>query len=273
VKANTVAGNYFSVMGTRVLAGRAIDTNDRENSPLVVVISQVLAHQAFPGENPIGRWISVEGRMRQIVGIAEDGRVEDLHEAPGPFLYFPFAQMQTGDITLMLETASDPGVLAKTARQELKRFDPGVVVATTTMRAFMQQALATDQLLVRVSSALGIFGFLLTAAGLFGVIQYAVNRRTREIGLRMALGAQSNEIKRMVLSESLRMASFGVPLGLLLLAPLAWSVRSVVIGVTPLAPLMYFTSAAAAIVVVLSAAWLPARRATRIDPMAALRSE
>ena len=273
VAANTVAGNYFSVMGTRVLAGRGIDTNDRENSPLVVVISEVLANQAFPGQNPIGRWISVEKRMRQIVGIAEDGRVEDVHEAPGPYLYFPFAQMQTGDITLMLETASDPGALAKAARQELKRFDPGVVVATTTMRAFMHQALAMDQLLVSVSSGLGVFGFLLTAAGLFGVIQYAVNRRTREIGLRMALGAQPAEIRKMVLSESLRMTAIGVPIGILLLAPLAWSLRSVVIGVTPRAPMMYLTSAAAAIVIAVSAAWLPARRATRIDPMAALRSE
>ncbi|HLN02109.1 MAG TPA: ADOP family duplicated permease [Bryobacteraceae bacterium] len=268
-----VGGNYFSVMGTRVLAGRGIDTNDRENSALVAVLSQRLAHQAFPGRNPIGQWVSVDGKMRQIVGIAEDGPVEDLHEPPAPSLYLPFSQMPWGGITLMVETASDPGALTKAVRQEIKRFDPGVLVATTTLRAFMQQALAFDQLLVRVSSGLGVFGFLLTAAGLFGVIQYAVNRRTREIGLRMALGAHPSEIKQMVLRESLRLAAVGVPLGLLLLAPLTWSVRSVVIGVTPLSPLMYLASAAAAIVIALSAAWLPAQRATRIDPMSALRSE
>ena len=268
-----VGGNYFSVMGTQVLAGRGIDTNDRENSALVAVLSQRLAHQAFPGRNPIGQWVSVDRKMRQIVGIAEDGPVEDLHEPPAPSLYLPFSQMPWGGITLMVETASDPGALTKAVRQEIKRFDPGVLVATTTLRAFMQQALAFDQLLVRVSSGLGVFGFLLTAAGLFGVIQYAVNRRTREIGLRMALGAHPREIKQMVLRESLRLAAVGVPLGLLLLAPLTWSVRSVVIGVTPLSPLMYLASAAAAIVIALSAAWLPAQRATRIDPMSALRSE
>ena len=268
-----VAGNYFSVIGTRVLAGRGIDNNDRENSPLVVVLSQILAHQAFQAGNPIGQWISIDGKMRQIVGIAENGPIEDLHEPPAPSVYLPFAQMPWGGITLMIETASDPGALAKAVRQEIKSFDPGVLVGTTTLRAFMQQALALDQLMVTASSGLGVFGFLLTAAGLFGVIQYAVNRRTREIGLRMALGAQSNQIKKMVLSESLRMAALGVPIGLLLLAPLAWSVRAVVIGVTPVAPLMYVSSAAAAVVVALLAAWVPARRATRVDPMAALRAE
>ncbi len=269
-----VAGNYFSLMGTQVLAGRGIDANDHETSPLVVVLSQRLAHMTFPEQNPIGRWISVEGKMRQIVGIAEDGRLEDIHEDdPTPCLYLPFAQMPSGDITLMVQAATDPGALAKPVRAALKQFDPGVLVGATTLRAYMQGALATDQLYVRLSSGLGVFGFLLTAAGLFGVIQYAVNRRTREIGLRMALGAHPREIKRMVLAESLRLAAVGVPLGLLLLAPLAWSLRSMVLGVTALAPVMYLASAAAAIAVALCAAWLPARRASHLDPMTALRCE
>ncbi len=274
VKFNNVAGNYFSVMGTRVLAGRGIDTNDRENSPLVVVISQLLAHQAFPGRNPLGQWISIDGKMRQIVGIAEDAPSSWLHEDPAPYLYLPFAQVPLGEPTLIVETAGDPGALAKAARQTLKGFDPGaMIIEMMTLRQHMHQALALDQFTVTVSSGLGLFAFLLTAAGLFGMIQYAVNRRTREIGLRMALGAESAEINRMVLAESLRMAALGVPLGLLLLAPLAWSVRAFAIGVTPLSPLMYVTSAAAAVTIALSAAWLPARRATRIDPMTALRSE
>lgn len=274
VPLNNVAGNYFSVMGTRVLAGRGIDTNDRENSTLVVVISQLLAHQAFPGRNPLGQWVSIEGKMRQIVGIAEDGPQGWLHEDPAPYLYLPFAQMSSGEPTLLVETAGDPAALAKAARQTLKGFDPeAIIIEMMTLRQHMHQALALDHFTVTVSSGLGIFGFLLTAAGLFGMIQYAVNRRTREIGLRMALGAESAQINKMVLSESLRMAALGVPIGLVLLAPLAWSVRAFAIGVTPLSPLMYVTSAAAAVAISLSAAWLPARRATRIDPMSALRSE
>jgi putative ABC transport system permease protein len=271
---NNVAGNYFSLMGTRVLAGRGIDTSDRENSPLVVVISQRLARQVFSGRNPLGEWILVEGKKRQVVGVAEDGPANDLHDPPQPYLYLPFTQKPSGDLTLVVETAGEPGTLAQAARHELKRFDPGVtVLSLTTLSRHMQQALTVDQLLAAISTGLGIFGFLLTAAGLFGVIQYAVNRRTREIGLRMSLGAQPGAIKMMVLSESLRMAAWGIPIGLLLLGAAGWWVRSLLLGVTPLDPLTYITSAAAAVIVALTAAWLPARRATRVDPMAALRAE
>jgi predicted permease len=274
VRLNNVAGNYFSVMGTRVLAGRGIDTNDRENSPQVVVFSEMLARQTFPGRNPLGEWILVDGSKRQVVGVAENAPSNDIREEPAPYLYLPFAQMPSGDITLLVETAGDPGTLAKAVRQELKRFDPGVMVmGLTTLRAHMHQALAGDQLMATVTTGLGIFGFLLTAAGLFGVIQYSVNRRTREIGLRMSLGAEPADITRLVVGESLRMTAWGVPLGLLLLALVGWSVRSVVIGVTPGSPLIYAISTVAAVVLALSAAWLPAMRATRVDPMSALRAE
>lgn len=277
VRLNNVAGNYFSVMGTRVLAGRGIDTKDRENSTPVVVLSQLLARQIFPGHNSLGEWISIDGKKRQVVGVAEDAPSESIHEDLAPSLYLPFAQAPSGEFTLLVETARDPATLAKTVRQELKKFDPGALVGILspmiTMRAYMRQALMIDQLMATVTTGLGIFGLLLTAAGLFGVIQYSVNRRTREIGLRMSLGAEPADITRLVVAESLRMAAFGVPIGLLLLGLVAWSVRSFVIGVTPVSPLMYTTSAAAAVVLALSAAWLPARRATRVDPMAALRAE
>jgi predicted permease len=170
VRLNNVAGNYFSVMGTRVLAGRGIDTNDRENSPQVVVVSEMLARQMFPGRNPLGEWISVDGEKRQVVGVAENAPSNDIREKPAPYLYLPYAQAPWGDITLLVETAGDPGLLAKAVRQELKRFDPGVMVGMTTLRAHMHQALAGDQLMATVTTGLGIFGFLLTAAGLFGVI-------------------------------------------------------------------------------------------------------
>lgn len=271
---NNVAGNYFSLMGTRVLAGRGIDTNDREGGPLVVVVSQQLARQVFAGRSAVGQWISVDGKMRQVVGIAEDGPSNAIHETPAPYLYLPFAQMTPDDITLIVETASDPTTLAQAARQDLKRFDPGsTVYSLNTLHRHMQQALAWDRMMATLTSGLGIFGFVLTAAGLFGVIQYAVNRRTREIGLRVSLGAEPAEIKKMVLAESLRMAAWGIPMGLLILGATAWSTRSMVMGVTPLNPLTYLMSAGAAVVVALSAAWFPARRATQVDPMTALRSE
>ena len=269
---NNVAGNYFSVMGTRVLAGRGINTKDREASPLVVVVSQTFARQVFGNRNPLGEWISVDAKLRQIVGVAENGASNDLHEGPEPFLYLPFTQAPSGDITLIIETAGESGALAKAAREELKRFDSRVVMySSTTLRENMDRALSHDRMMATLATTLGIIGILLTAAGLFGVQQHAVNRRTAEIGVRLALGAQPRAIRRMVLAESLRMAAWGIPIGLVMLATTAWYVRSQVLGVTPLNPLMYLSSTVVAVAVVLLAGWIPAHRAAFADPLSALR--
>jgi predicted permease len=271
---NNVAGNYFSMMGTHVLAGRGIDANDREGSPLAVVVSQRFARQVYGGRNPLGEWISVDRKRRQVVGVAEDAPANNLHEAAEPFLYLPFAQATPDDITLMVETAGEPERLERAVRHELKQFDPRVTVFDAmTLRQHMQHALLFDRFMVGLSMLMGVLGFLLTAAGLFGVIQYAVNRRTREIGLRVALGARPSEIHRMVLGESLRMAAWGIAIGIVLLGAAAWSVRSVVLGINLLNPAAYLASSAAAVAIALLAAWWPASRATRIDPIAALRSE
>jgi len=272
VLANNVGGNYFSLMGTRVMAGRGIDPSDREGSPPVVVISQTLARQVLPGRNPLGQWISVDGKQRQVVGIAEDAPSNQLHEEPSPYLFLPYAQMPLGDVTLMVETAGEPAALERAARQELKGFDSrSVVYEAGTLRRQMEEALSWDSMMASVASGMGAFGVLLTAAGLFGVVQYSVNRRTRELGLRMALGARPGEIQRMILAESLRMAAWGVPLGLGLLGLAAHSARSIVLGVSPLDPRVYVISAVAVTALTVGAAWLPARRATRVDPMEALR--
>jgi putative ABC transport system permease protein len=212
--------------------------------------------------------------MRQVVGVAEDGPSNFLHESPEPFVYLPFAQAPSGDITLMIETTGEPGILAQAIRRELKRFDPAATVySSITLRQHMQQALTRDHMLATLSLGLGMFACLLTAAGLFGIVQYAVNGRTREIGLRMALGAGAGQIKKMVVAESLKMAAWGIPIGLLLLGGATWAARSLVLGVSPLDPATYAGSATAAVAIALVAAWVPARRATHVDPMAALRSE
>jgi predicted permease len=274
VKLNNVSGNYFSIMGTRVVAGRGIDSNDRASTAPVVVISQTLARQIAGGRNPVGDWLKIRGKMRQVVGIAEDGPSNDLHEKPSPYLYLPYAQAPSDDLALIVETAGDPSALERPLRQELKRFDPrSDVWQATTLRKQLDEALSTDSIMAAVATFLGIFGVLLTGAGLFGLMQYGVCRRTRELGVRMALGARPAEIQRMVLREALRIAAWGVPIGLMLLAAGQQYVRSVVLGVSVLDPRTYAGSAGAAILLTLLAAWMPARRATRIDPIRALRSE
>ena len=271
---NNVGGNYFAVMGTRLVAGRGIDSNDREGTQPVVVVSRHFASQLLAGKEPLGQWIKVEGAQRQIVGIAEDGPTNDLHEPPSPYLYLPYTQVPLGDITLMIETAAEPAALERAARQELKRYDSRVsIFEAGTLRRQLDEALSQDTMMASIATGLGIFGILLTAAGLFGVLQYAVARRTRELGLRMALGSRPAEIQRLILGESLRMAAWGIPLGLGLLAVAGWYARSRVLGVSPMDPRIYLLSAAAVLALTMLAAWLPARRATRVDPMTALRSE
>ena len=156
----------------------------------------------------------------------------------------------------------------------MKRYDSrAVIYAAGTLRRQLDEALAEDTILASIASGLGIFGILLTAAGLFGVLQYSVTRRTRELGVRMALGARPAEIQRLILGESLRLAAWGIPIGVALLGAAAWYARSLVLGVSPLDPRVYLLSATAVLALTALAAWLPARRATRVDPMAALRSE
>ncbi|HEX8985407.1 MAG TPA: ADOP family duplicated permease [Bryobacteraceae bacterium] len=271
---NNVGGTYFSLMGTRVVAGRGIDTNDRQNSPLVAVVSQQLARRLFPGRNPVGQSVRIDGKMREIVGVAEDGPASDLHEKPEPYLFLPFTQAPSGDLILAVETTGEPYALMRPILRQLKRFDPATTIyGTTTLRRTMDQRLAGDRMMASAATTLGAIGLVLTAAGLFGVVQYRVNRRRREIGLRMALGARASEIRGMVLRESLRIAVWGIPLGLAMMAGGAHTLRSLMLGVEPLGPLAYLLSAAAAAALAALAAWLPAARAARVDPMAALRSE
>jgi hypothetical protein len=274
VRFNGVGGNYFDLMGTRVLAGRGIQPGDRAGASLAMVVSQAFARRFFPGRNPLGEWITVEGKLWQVVGVAEDGPSNWIHEEPEPYVYFSFAQLPWGDVTLLVETAGEPATLTRAVRQELKRFDPrAAVLASTTLREHMRRALSMDRLMAAVATLLALFGTVLTAAGLFGAVHYQVNRRTREFGVRLALGAPRAAIQRMVLAEALRLAAWGIPAGLALFAAAAVSVRSMVLGVTPLDAPAYVLAAGAATAVVLAASWWPARRATRVDPMAALRAE
>jgi ABC-type lipoprotein release transport system permease subunit len=226
------------------------------------------------GRAPIGNWLRIDGQLRQVVGVAEDGPSIDLHEQPQPFIFLPYAQAVPDDITLLVETAGEPAALDRAARAAIHGLDPGArVYESTTLQKTLDGALSMDRFVATAISALGVSVVLLTAGGLFGVLLYAVNRRTREFGLRVALGARPRQIERLVMGESLRMAAIGVPIGLAALAAAAQFAGSMLLGVTPLDPLSYVLSAVAAIALALAAAWLPARRATRVDPMEALRAE
>ncbi len=278
---NNVAGNYFAVMGTRLVAGRGIDPNDRASTQPVVVASEGFVRQFLAGHDPLRESITVipafsngPPKLWQVVGVAADVPSNDLHETPAPFLYFSYAQMPVGDLTLLVETATAPSGLARAIMADIRKFDPrAMLYGLQTLEEHMDSALASDRLMSRTATSLGLFSIALMAAGLFGALHYAVAQRTRELGLRVALGASAQSIRRLVLGQALRIAAWGIPVGLALLAALGWSARVVVIGVSPADPRIYLGGAVAVVAIVVAAAWLPARRATRIEPMEALRGE
>jgi predicted permease len=278
---NNVAGNYFAVMGTRILAGRGIDTDDRAQTQPVAVVSESFARQFLAGRDPMREAVPIvpafsrgPAKLWQVVGIAADAPSNDLHESPVPFVYFAYAQMQVGDLTLMLETASEPAGLARALTQEIHAFDSrAMVYDVKTLESHMDDALANDRLMSRAAMALGLFSIALMAAGLFGALHYSVAQRTRELGLRLALGASPRGIRRLVLGAALRIMAWGLPVGLLLLGAMVSVARSVVVGVSPGDPRLYLGASMLVLGIVIAAAWLPARRATRIEPMEALRGE
>lgn len=274
VKYNNVGGNYFAVMDTRLVAGRGIDANDRKNTTPVVVVSRMFAQQFLPGLTPLGESIPIDKKIWQVVGVVEDGPSNHLHENPEPYLYFAYAQKPADDVVLILDAAVDAASLARPMRDEMKRFDSRALLThVETLREHMRFALAGDHLMGAVASITGGFSIALMAAGLFGVLQYTVTRRMRELGVRVALGATARNIMRIVLAEALLIAACGIPPGVGLLVALGLVMRSAVIGVSPLDPALHVASATGVLVLLLVAAWLPARRATRVDPVEALRSE
>lgn len=278
---NNVAGNYFGVMGTRVIAGRGIDTNDRAQTQPVAVVSETFARQFLAGRDPLGERIAVTPafsrgapKLWQVVGVAADAPSNDLHERVEPFVYFAYAQMPVDDLTLLLETVSAPSGLARAMTLEIRRLDSQALLTDmTTLKEHMNAARAPDRLMSRAAMALGLFSIALMAAGLFGALHCAVAQRTRELGLRMALGATPRGIRRLVLGEALRIAGWGIPAGLCLLAWLVYTARSAVLGVSPADPRLYGGGTITVLAIVVAAAWMPAARAARTEPMEALRGE
>ena len=281
VRFNNVAGNYFAVMQPRLLAGRGIDANDRAGTPLVCVVSEKFARQFLPGRNPLRETILVTpafskepAKSWEIVGVVADAPANDVHEEIQPYLYFSYAQMPVSDLTLVVETVTAPIGLIRTVNDEVRRFDPkALLYGMTTMEDYMNAATTSDRLLVAMATTLGFFTAALMAAGLFGALHYSVARRTRELGLRVALGATPGRIRRLVLGDALRLALWGVPAGLLLLVALGSLARAVVVGVSIMDARVWCIGAAVVVLIVLLAAWLPARRAMLLEPMEALRAD
>jgi predicted permease len=269
VRNNFVASHYFAVMGTRLLRGRDFDQRDVVAGNAVIV-NQTLASGLAQGGEALGRSVRVGGVDREVVGIVEDGKYSSLRDAAAPFMFLPSAAPRI----LVLATAGDPMSLAGALRRTVAQALPQRrVVSIVTMKQNMGFATYLDRTGAALLGALGSMGVFLAVVGLYGVVSQSVARRTREIGIRMALGAEPRKVLGMVLTEGLRLVAVGVTLGMAVTVAAAMAASSLLFGVNPADPLSYLCSAAVVVAIAMLASHVPARRASRIDPAVALGSE
>ncbi|HEV2177150.1 MAG TPA: ABC transporter permease [Terriglobia bacterium] len=275
----SVSPSYFHVVGIPLLRGRYFSQQDAMSAPPVAIISEALARLYFPHQNALGQRLvfgfPIAGNVkREIVGVVGDVRDAALNQMPGPMMYAPFAQAPLWGVGLVVKTSLSGSAAAHTIRQDVHEVDRDLPV---TDIEWMSEAVETSLGQVRLRAwLLGLFGALalaLAAAGIFGVISYSVSRRTHEFGIRMALGATRREILRLVLGEALRLALAGVGAGILAALGLTRLISSLLYGIRPADPATLIASPLLLTGAALLAAYLPARRATRVDPMAALRHE
>ena len=269
---NDVSPDYFAATGAKVLAGRAFrDSDGPKSTPVVMVNADFARH--LPGGQALGKWVKVNGVERQIVGIVEDGPSNDLREPTAPYLYFPFAQVPDGELTYFVESAKDPGLLAAPVRSAMLADKAFTILDMTTMAQFMRVARSGDLLAADLTGGLALLGLLLAAAGLFGVSLFAITCRTREFGVRVAMGATPRMLLAQVFRENGKLVAIAIPLGWILAYSGRHAFGSLLYGVAPDDPWTFFGASALVALVACAAALYPAIRAAHIDPMAALRQE
>ena len=269
---------YFRTMGIPLLAGRDFTEADDMKHPLVVIINETLAKLAWPGRNAVGQTIKVFGSEEpvEVVGIIRDVVFDNIGEDPKPYTFFSLAQEtdRGGFGTIQIRTQGDAAALMPTLRKQLQSLDPALpFVNVTTMDENIRQGLWAPRTGAALLSIFGLLALLLAAIGVYGIMAYTVGKRTREIGIRMAIGAQSADVLSLILGRGLVVAGAGLGLGLVLAFGLTRYFQELLIGVNPHDPLTYGLISLVLAGVALLACWLPARRATKVDPLIALRSE
>lgn len=271
---NQVSPSYFATTGARVLMGRTFSEGDGPDATLVAMVSETFVRKFFPAQQALGAWVRLGGKDRQIVGIVEDGPANDLKENVEPFVYFPFAQRPSGDITYFLETTRDAGRITAPARERIRKADAAFTAYDfLTFSQHMRRQRNEEELGADISGGMALLCMALAAAGLFGVTLYAVGRRMREFGIRVAMGATPALLARQVIREALRLAAAGVVLGCGLALAGQHLLRGLLYGLNPWNLWMLAAAVVLVTLVALAAAALPARRAAHADPIAALRVE
>jgi putative ABC transport system permease protein len=274
-----ISPEYFEAMDAQLLAGRTFTYQDSAGTPPVIIIDETLAKLAWPGENAVGKQLQLaptgeENAFSEVVGVVEHMRQHDLTRDILHQIYYPIGQGTPTVMTLVVETALDPVTLIPTVRQTVKAMDPDLPVSRLTpMSAYLTEGRAQARFSLVLMTVLGGVALLLTAVGVFGVISYSVSQRTREFGIRLALGEDPRQTRLSVVLRGMRLVLLSIGIGLVGSLALTRLIAGLLYLVRPADPITFGGIALLLAGVALLACYLPARRATLVDPALALRSE
>src|SRR5262245_13092647 len=273
---SSVSPDYFRTMGMRLVEGREFNERDNENSSKVVIISEATARRHFPNENPIGKRIG-NGRpdgWREIVGVTADVKHFGLNQDARVSMFFPHRQQPTRRMFIVARAAADPLSLSSALRGAVAAMDKNLAVSNiSAMEEITAQSVGQERFTLLLLGVFSALALLLAVAGIYGVMAYAVAQRTHEIGVRMAVGAQTRDVLKMVVSQGMVLVSAGVGIGLASSLALTRFIRGLLFGVSATDPMTFAGVAALLALVALVACYVPARRASKVDPMVALRRQ
>jgi putative ABC transport system permease protein len=276
VQVNTVGTGYFQTIGIPLVRGRDFMRSDTPQSPKVVIVNQTMAEQFWKGEDAIGKRFKFFGDAdyTTVIGVARDSKYNGVAEDPQNFIYQPLAQNYTAQATLHVRSAGDAASLANAVRSATRELDPSLSVFNVrTLAEQVRNSLQPLTMNVLMLTVFGALALLLASIGLYGVASYSVSQRTREIGVRMALGAQPSSVIGLVLGQGMILVAIGLAIGLVTAYSAAGLMSSLVQVANPHDPFTFVATAAGLGAVALLASYIPARRATRIDPLIALRTD
>jgi len=270
----TISPDYFQTMNIPVLRGRAFTERDAADAPNVAIINQGCAELYWPGEDPLGRRIKVMGDWMTIVGVVGDVKQSGLDFAAAPHIYVPTWQTPHLRMGLLVRTAAEPLGFVSAVRRQIQTLDRHQPIYNIhTMEELIDESVSLRRLNLLLLGAFAVIALALAAVGIYGVIAYSVMQRTPEIGIRMALGAQRRDVLQLVLTQGLKLALLGIGIGLLVALALTRWMETLLFGVRPTDPVTFCLIAVVLLCVTSLACWIPARRATQVDPLLALRCE
>ena len=277
IQCGSIGLGYLDSMGIGIVEGRDFNEFDRRDTARVAIINEVMAERFWPGESAIGKrfwFITREDELLEVVGVAAQSKVNTLGEEPTPFIYMPHEQEYVPAMQLVVRTETEPEAFGSAVRGAIQDIDPAMpVFAMLTLADQLDFSLWPARTGATLLGAFGLLGLILASVGLYGVMSYAVSSRTREIGVRVALGAKASAVLRMVMARGVGIILVGVAIGLALAVAVSSFLSSLLYGIGATDPIAFGVTTSILLVVALLASYVPARRATRVDPVRALKAE